>query len=229
MSRSPFADFQNEVYLNGLLGVQPPLPFGWRDVRDTAYAVMTPQAVGLRRGLGRGGGHRAGQPAGLRPLAAGPAHAARHHRPGATTARPCSARRCPRRCCWRRSGCCRSCTRTPRAPSPARRRGSGVPMVVSTASSTTLEEVAAAGDRARSGTSSTGRTTASSPRRSCAARRRPATRRSSSRSTPGSWAGGRATSTRRTCRSCAARASPTTSATRCSGRACRRATTRRRC
>ena len=50
MSNGPFADFQNEVYLNGLLGVQPPLPFGWRDVRDKAYAIMTPQAVGYVEG-----------------------------------------------------------------------------------------------------------------------------------------------------------------------------------
>ncbi len=50
MSSSPFADFQNEVYLNGLLGVQPDLPFGWRDLRDAAYAAMTPQAVGYVEG-----------------------------------------------------------------------------------------------------------------------------------------------------------------------------------
>ena len=50
MSSSPFADFQNEVYLNGLMGVQPDLPFGWRDLRDAAYAAMTPQAVGYVEG-----------------------------------------------------------------------------------------------------------------------------------------------------------------------------------
>ena len=50
MSPSPFAEFQNEVYLNGLLGEQPALPFGWRDLRDAAYAVMTPQAVGYVEG-----------------------------------------------------------------------------------------------------------------------------------------------------------------------------------
>ena len=47
---SPFADFQNEVYLNGLLGQPPTLPFGWRDLRDAAYAAMTPQAVGYVEG-----------------------------------------------------------------------------------------------------------------------------------------------------------------------------------
>ena len=50
MTTSPFADFQNEVYLNGLFDVPPTLPFGWRDVRDAAYAVMTPQAVGYVEG-----------------------------------------------------------------------------------------------------------------------------------------------------------------------------------
>lgn len=45
-----FAGYQNEVYLNGLLGVQPTLPFGWREVREAAYAVMTPQAVGYVEG-----------------------------------------------------------------------------------------------------------------------------------------------------------------------------------
>ncbi len=44
------ADFQNEVYLKGLLGERPALPFGWREVRDAAYAVMTPQAVGYVEG-----------------------------------------------------------------------------------------------------------------------------------------------------------------------------------
>ena len=47
---SAFADYQNEVYLNGLLGEQPALPFGWREVREAAYAVMDPQAVGYVEG-----------------------------------------------------------------------------------------------------------------------------------------------------------------------------------
>ncbi len=47
---SAFADYQNEVYLKGLLGEQPPLPFGWREVRDAAYAVMSPQAIGYVEG-----------------------------------------------------------------------------------------------------------------------------------------------------------------------------------
>ena len=47
---SAFADYQNEVYLKGLLGEQPTLPFGWREMRDAAYAVMTPQAIGYVEG-----------------------------------------------------------------------------------------------------------------------------------------------------------------------------------
>lgn len=54
MSNGPFADFQNEVYLNGLLGEQPTLPFGWREVEAAAYEVMSPSAVGYVAG-GSGG------------------------------------------------------------------------------------------------------------------------------------------------------------------------------
>src|SRR4028118_2107650 len=71
MSNGPFADFQNEVYLKGLLGEPPTPPFGWRGTqaargaarpppcgwRETeaaAYAAMTPGAVGYVAG-GAGG------------------------------------------------------------------------------------------------------------------------------------------------------------------------------
>ncbi len=54
MNNGPFADFQNEVYLNGLLGEQPTLPFGWRETEAAAHAVMTPGAVGYVAG-GSGG------------------------------------------------------------------------------------------------------------------------------------------------------------------------------
>lgn len=47
---TPFADFQNHVYLNGLLGVAPTLPFGWRETQEAAHAVMTPQALGYVAG-----------------------------------------------------------------------------------------------------------------------------------------------------------------------------------
>ncbi len=48
------ADFQNEVYLKGLFGEQPTLPFGWRETEAAAHAVMTPEAVGYVAG-GSGG------------------------------------------------------------------------------------------------------------------------------------------------------------------------------
>lgn len=51
---SAFSDFQNEVYLKGLLGEQPTLPFGWRETEAAAYAAMTPGAVGYVAG-GAGG------------------------------------------------------------------------------------------------------------------------------------------------------------------------------
>ena len=51
---TPFADFQNEVYLKGLFGELPNLPFGWRDTQAAAEAVMTPQAVGYVSGSAGG-------------------------------------------------------------------------------------------------------------------------------------------------------------------------------
>ncbi len=45
-----FAEFQNEVYLNGLLGEKPTLPFSWRELRDAAYGVMTAEAIGYVEG-----------------------------------------------------------------------------------------------------------------------------------------------------------------------------------
>jgi lactate 2-monooxygenase len=49
-----FADFQNSVYLKGLFGERPTLPFGWREVEAAAREVMTPEAVGYVYG-GAGG------------------------------------------------------------------------------------------------------------------------------------------------------------------------------
>jgi isopentenyl diphosphate isomerase/L-lactate dehydrogenase-like FMN-dependent dehydrogenase len=49
-----YADFQNEVYLNGLFGQQPTQPFGWRETEAAAYEAMTPGAVGYVAG-GAGG------------------------------------------------------------------------------------------------------------------------------------------------------------------------------
>ena len=54
MTLGPFADFQNEVYLKGLFGEQPTLPFGWRETEAAAYDAMTPGAVGYVAG-GAGG------------------------------------------------------------------------------------------------------------------------------------------------------------------------------
>jgi len=51
---SAFAEFQNEVYLKGLFGELPTLPFGWRETEAAAYAVMTPGAIGYVAG-GSGG------------------------------------------------------------------------------------------------------------------------------------------------------------------------------
>ena len=51
---TPFADFQNEVYLKGLFGELPTLPFGWRETQAAAEAVMTPQAVGYVSGSAGG-------------------------------------------------------------------------------------------------------------------------------------------------------------------------------
>ena len=44
------AGFQNDVYLKGLLGEPPTLPFDWRAVQAAAEQVMTPGAVGYVSG-----------------------------------------------------------------------------------------------------------------------------------------------------------------------------------
>jgi L-lactate dehydrogenase (cytochrome) len=49
-----FADYQLEVYLNGLGDVTPAFPVGWRDLESAALAAMTPQARGYVGG-GAGG------------------------------------------------------------------------------------------------------------------------------------------------------------------------------
>ena len=45
-----WAGFQNDVYLKGLLGDPPTLPFDWRAVQAAAENVMTPGAVGYVSG-----------------------------------------------------------------------------------------------------------------------------------------------------------------------------------
>ena len=49
-----FADYQHEVYLNGLADETPAFPVGWRDLEAAAYAAMTPDARGYVGG-GSGG------------------------------------------------------------------------------------------------------------------------------------------------------------------------------
>ena len=50
MSNGPFADFQNEVYLKGLFGETPTLPFGWREMEQLAHERMSPGALGYVAG-----------------------------------------------------------------------------------------------------------------------------------------------------------------------------------
>jgi lactate 2-monooxygenase len=45
-----YAGLQNDIYLKGLFGEQPTLPFDWRAVQAAAEAVMTPGAVGYVSG-----------------------------------------------------------------------------------------------------------------------------------------------------------------------------------
>ncbi|MCW2587369.1 MAG: L-lactate 2-monooxygenase [Frankiales bacterium] len=45
-----YAGFQNDVYLKGLFGEQPTMPFDWRAVQAAAEQVMTPGAVGYVSG-----------------------------------------------------------------------------------------------------------------------------------------------------------------------------------
>src|SRR5919112_505621 len=49
-----FADYQHEVYLNGLADQTPAFPVGWRDLEAAAYEAVTPQARGYVGG-GAGG------------------------------------------------------------------------------------------------------------------------------------------------------------------------------
>jgi lactate 2-monooxygenase len=45
-----YAGLQNDIYLKGLFGEQPTLPFDWRAVQAAAEQVMTPSAVGYVSG-----------------------------------------------------------------------------------------------------------------------------------------------------------------------------------
>ena len=132
-----------------------PIRTGWRRRRGPVLPAEAFWYAAGGAGIGR---HDAGQPGGVRPARAW-CRGCCGTTPRATGRRPCSAPRCPHRCCSPRSACSRSCTPTASSPRPARRPALGLPMVASTAASHTLEEMAAASGRARAGTSSTGRPT----------------------------------------------------------------------
>jgi lactate 2-monooxygenase len=144
---TPFADFQNDVYLKGLFGELPTLPFGWREVEAAAHAAMTPEAVGYVAG-GAGGedtmaANRAAfarwqiVPRMLRGIPASRDHS--------TTL---LGTRLPAPVMLGPVGVL-SIVHEDAEPAVARAAARlGVPMVVSTASSTTLEDVAAAGEQA---------------------------------------------------------------------------------
>ena len=147
---SPFADFQNEVYLKGLFGELPQLPFGWREIEAAAHAAMTPEAVGYVAG-GAGGedtmtANRAAfdrwklVPRMLRGIPA--------QRDHSTTL---LGLRMPAPVMLGPVGVL-SIVHEGAEPAVARAAARlGVPMVVSTAGSHTMEDVAAAGEEAAAG------------------------------------------------------------------------------
>ena len=140
-----FADYQNEVYLNGLLGDPPTLPFGWRDLRAAAYERMTPQAVGYVEGSAGAedtalANRRAFDAWRLVPRMLRGIPASRSHETTVLgTTMPAPLMLAP-------VGVL-SIVHPDAEPAVARAAARlGVPMVVSTASSTAMEEVAAAAD-----------------------------------------------------------------------------------
>ena len=178
---------------------------------------MPPRGLRLHRRRRRRRGRRRGQPRRVRPLADRAADAARRLRARhlGRALRPPPARP---RSCSRRSACSSWRTATRTSPSPARPRAEGVPMVFSNQASTPMEACAAElGDEpalvpALLEHLGRARRELRRPRRGAAG-----ARRSWSRSTRRCSAGAPATSTSPTCRSCAARGSPSTRATPSSG------------
>lgn len=147
---SPFADFQNEVYLNGLFGQQPTLPFGWREAEAAACEVMTPQAVGyVAGGAGAEDTMRANREAFDRwrlvpRMLRGIPPARDHSTTVLGTPMPAPVLLAP-------VGVL-SIVHDDAEPAVARAAARlGVPMVASTASSTTMEQIAAAGEEAAAG------------------------------------------------------------------------------
>jgi isopentenyl diphosphate isomerase/L-lactate dehydrogenase-like FMN-dependent dehydrogenase len=143
----PFANFQNEVYLNGLFGEQPTLPFGWRETEAAAYAAMTPGAVGYVAGGAGGEDTMAANRAALdhwrlvpRMLRGIPA--SRDHTTTVLgTTMPAPVMLAP-------VGVLSIVHPDAEAAVARAAARLGVPFIVSTASSTTMEDVAAAGREA---------------------------------------------------------------------------------
>jgi lactate 2-monooxygenase len=140
----PFSDFQNEIYLKGLFGEQPALPFDWREMRDAALAVMTDQAIGYVEGASGAEDTAAANREAFRQWKLVPRMlrgipAARSHATSVLgTAMPAPVMLAP-------VGVL-SIVHPDAEPAVARAAGRlGVPFIVSTASSTAMEEVAAAG------------------------------------------------------------------------------------
>ena len=138
-----FAQFQNEIYLKGLFGEQPPIPFDWREIRDAALAVMSEQAVGYVEGsAGVESTAQANREAfdhwRLVPRMLRGIPAARSHATSVLgTAMPAPVMLAP-------VGVL-SIVHPDAEPAVARAAARlGLPFIVSTASSTTMEEVAAA-------------------------------------------------------------------------------------
>jgi lactate 2-monooxygenase len=147
---TPFADFQNEVYLKGLFGELPTLPFGWRETEAAAHAAMTPEAVGYVAGGAGGEDTMAANRAAfdrwrLVPRMLRGIPAKRDH--GTTllgTVMPAPVMLAP-------VGVL-SIVHDDAEPAVARAAARlGVPMIASTAASRTMEEIAAAGDDAAAG------------------------------------------------------------------------------
>ena len=140
-----FADFQNEIYLKGLFGEIPALPFDWREMRDAALQVMSEQAIGYVEGSsGTEQTAQANRDAfnhwRLIPRMLRGVPAARDHSTSILgTDMPAPVMLAP-------IGVL-SIVHPDAEPAVARAAGRlGVPFVVSTAASTAMEEVAAAGD-----------------------------------------------------------------------------------
>jgi lactate 2-monooxygenase len=145
-----FAAFQNEVYLNGLFGTQPTLPFGWREMEAAAYAAMTPGAIGYVAGGAGGEDTMAANRAAFdrwrlvpRMLRGIPA-ARSHETTVLRTTMPAPVMLAP-------VGVLSIVHADAEAAVARAAARLGVPFVVSTASSTTMEDIAAAGEQAGAG------------------------------------------------------------------------------